>query len=404
MPVSVQDLDLADVRVPPVSARYEKVWFLVRLRGIPIGYLKVRNRGADLRPGALVWAAASKLQASIWGEYVGQTLFAHGSASDGDGRPPGVSVVVCTRDRPDELEGCLAALAAQRYPPYEVIVVDNASRDEATRRVAARWSARYVREPRPGLDWARNCGLAASRAPIVAFTDDDARPDAGWLAALAAGFVSPDVHAVTGLVVPAELETRAQVLFEDAYGGMGKGFRLRIHSRRGRVMKYTATNYGSGCNMAFRRETLERVGGFDTALDVGAPTGGGGDAGVLQRVVEEDAAIQYRPDAIVRHIHRRTERQLRRQLFDNGRGYGAVLCAALLRTRGLERLRVVVAFVTWFYWWFVRRPVRRVLRRERIPLPLIAVELCGALLAPFFYAKARRRARRLARAAPEGPF
>ncbi len=310
---------------------------------------------------------------------------------------PEISVVICTKDRPKELEGCLTALGAQRYPQYEVLVIDNASQGDATRQVAERWSARYAREDRPGLDWARNRGLAEARSSIVAFTDDDARPDGGWLDGVAAGFSSDDVQAVTGLVVPAELETRAQRVFEDAYGGMGKGFRVLIHSRRGRAMTYRPERYGVGCNMAFRREALERLGGFDPALDVGTVTGGGGDLDLLQRLIESDAAILYRPDAIVRHAHRRTMRKLRRQLFDNGRGYSAVLWACFLRARGLERLRVVWRYWNWIWRWHLRRIGRRVIRREQLPFRLLMAELAGAPLGPFAYTRSRRGAARIAR-------
>ena len=270
-------------------------------------------------------------------------------------------------------------------------------RETATREVAERWSARYAREDRPGLDWARNRGFAEARSSIVAFTDDDARPDAGWLDGVAAGFSSDDVQAVTGLVVPAELETRAQSVFEDTYGGMGKGFRVTIHSRRGRPMTYRPERYGVGCNMAFRRDVLERLGGFDPALDVGTVTGGGGDLDILQRLIESDAVIVYRPDAIVRHTHRRTMRKLRRQLFDNGCGYSAVLWACFLRARGLERLRVVGRYWNWIWRWHLRRIGRRVIRREQLPFRLLMAELAGAPLGPFAYTRSRRGAARIAR-------
>ena len=111
------------------------------------------------------------------------------------------------------------------------------------------------------------------------------------------GFGSPDVHAVTGLVLPAELETAAQMMFEDVYGGMSKGFLMRLHVQGGRRPVYRPEWIGVGCNMAFRRDPLLDAGGFDPALDVGTPTGGGGDLDAFQRVLESGAAIVYRPDA-----------------------------------------------------------------------------------------------------------
>jgi glycosyltransferase involved in cell wall biosynthesis len=311
---------------------------------------------------------------------------------------PDIAVVVCTRNRPRLLEGCLAALAVQSYSDYEVLVVDNAPSDDLTKELCERWDVRRVVEPRGGLDWARNRGIEESGSSVIAFTDDDARPDPGWLAALARAFAAPDVDAVNGLVVPDELETVAQQLFEDEYGGMGKGFVPRLYRRRGHPMTYAVNRYGTGCNMAFRRSVLERLGGFDTALDAGTATGGGGDLDMFQRVIESGAALVYRPDVVVRHVHRQTVQELRRQLFDNGRAYSAAVWACVRRARRRDRVFVLIQFARWLRWWIAPRLARSLLRRQeaRMPARLILVELAGGMLGPLLYRRARRRARKLA--------
>ena len=91
---------------------------------------------------------------------------------------PMISVVVCTRNRPQSLLATLRSLTAMSYRPFEVVVVDNAPSSEATREaVLAEYGGdprvRYVREPRPGLSCARNRGIEEAAADIVAFTDDD---------------------------------------------------------------------------------------------------------------------------------------------------------------------------------------------------------------------------------------
>lgn len=394
MSIELVDLELTDPAAPAgVSARHAWVRMVVRVRATPIGVVARPNRGADLSTAELVADALEQLGRRAWARV----------ALDAPEEPrqdelPGITVIVCTRDRAERLDGCLEALSLSRYPRADVLVVDNAPSDDAARAVAERWSAGYVREPRPGLDRARNRGLAEARAPIVAFTDDDARPEPGWLDGLARGFDSPDVLAVTGLVLPAELETRAQVQFEELYGGMGKGYELRVVSRRAKRMIYRPEQLGLGCNMAFRREALDRLGGFDPALDVATLTGGGGDLDAFQRVLETGGALVYRPDAVVRHHHRRSQSALRRQLFDNGRGYSAVLFAALLRARGTTRLHVVGRYWRWIYAWHLRRIALRVLRRERLPLRLLLAELAGAPLGPFVYLRARAAARSVDRA------
>src|SRR5690606_10253863 len=98
---------------------------------------------------------------------------------------PSISVVVCTRDRPQELRACLVALGKIDYPDYEVIVVDNASETAETSAIVEAARLRYVREDRPGLDWARNRGWRLARYDIIAFTDDDVLVDPMWLRGIA---------------------------------------------------------------------------------------------------------------------------------------------------------------------------------------------------------------------------
>jgi glycosyltransferase involved in cell wall biosynthesis len=384
---------------PAVSTRYDSIRVLVRRDGTPLGWVDVPNTADSLAPDAVKAAVARTLGREIWEAGLARRLC-----------PPSVkaststlvTAVVCSRDRPEQLRGCLDALAAQIYEPFEILVVDNAPTDERTRDLATEYGVRYAREPTPGLDWARNRGWQQARGDIVAYTDDDARPDPGWLTALVGQFRDPRVTAVAGLVVPAELETGAQRLFEEVYGGMAKGFRVRRFSNHGRPPTYHISRYGAGCNMAFRRSALEALGGFDPALDVGTATCGGGDLDAIQRVLESGATLVYCPDAIVRHLHRRGMSQLRRQLLDNGRGFSAALWAAFLRARGTERCRVVLEYWSFLWWWHLRRIGRRVLRREAMPMRLILLECYGTLWGPLLYGKARRRARALAHGAQAG--
>ena len=229
---------------------------------------------------------------------------------DALGEPPdlSVSVVVCTRDRPAPLARCLRALGALDPPPDEVVVVDNASTTDETRAVAeAAPGVRYVWEPRPGLDVARNAGARASTGDVVAYTDDDVEVHPAWLAGLRRGFQDPGVWAVTGLVLPAELETEAQVVFE-THWTFNKGFvpltfgPVFFEARAGRGVP--AWTIGAGANMAFRRTAFERVGGFDERLDVGA-AGCSGDSEMWFRILAEGGRCRYEPSAVVFHTHRR---------------------------------------------------------------------------------------------------
>ncbi len=236
--------------------------------------------------------------------------------------PSDVTVVVCTRDRPTMLSGCLGALEQLDPAPREIIVVDNAATTHATAQLADRHGARRVVEPRPGLCHARNAGWRAARTAVIAYTDDDARPHRKWVAALGRGFVAPAVGCVTGLVVAAELVTPAQRLFE-RNGGMRKGFTPRLFGAA--CIGLQGHRVGVGVNMAFRREALETMGGFDVRLGPGRSTRGGDDLDAFVRVLSSGYVAAYRPDAVVRHIHRRDLPGLVNQYRDNGVGFAALL-------------------------------------------------------------------------------
>ena len=244
-------------------------------------------------------------------------------------RPPTLTVAVCTRARESLLEACLRSVTELRSGPdtmsFEILVVDNAPPDDGTYRVAQSLDGvSYVREARPGLDFARNRALAESDTDFVAFLDDDVEVDRRWLMGfMEATAENPDADALTGLVLPYELESDAQIRFESR-GGFRRGFAKRRY--RGRVLPgnplYPAGSgmFGAGCNMVLRRQAALDIGGFDEALDTGPPLPGGGDLDIFFRVVRAGGALVYEPQMLVFHKHRREHRQLRRQYWTWGTG------------------------------------------------------------------------------------
>jgi glycosyltransferase involved in cell wall biosynthesis len=179
---------------------------------------------------------------------------------------PAVSVVLSTFNRCDTLRLALDALLAQTGDvPYEVIVVDNNSTD-ATRavveaRIATQPNLRYLFEPQQGLPYARNAGLAAARAPIVAFTDDDVKVPAEWVSRIASAFdANPDVDMIGGRVVPIWPATMPSWITRRQLGPFALGERgdlpFRVHAGN-------AAPCLVGANFAFRREVFTRIGPFD---------------------------------------------------------------------------------------------------------------------------------------------
>ena len=257
---------------------------------------------------------------------------------------PPASVIVCTRDRAEKLADCLAAALRQDYPDFEVIVVDNAPATDAVEHLVAQLNAggtagvplRRVTEPRPGLSWARNTGLAAASGKIVAYLDDDEHPDRHWLAELARGFTrGRNVTGVSGLVLPAALDTPAQGLYEQ-FGGHSKGrgltpevFDRASHDRQHPL--YPLPAFGVGASMAFDRAALLRVGGFDVALGAGTPAMAGEDTAAIADLMLDGGTFVYWPGAVMWHVHRETIPEVERQLNGYGSGLTAFYARAVLR-------------------------------------------------------------------------
>lgn len=249
---------------------------------------------------------------------------------------PDISVVLCTRDRPERIADCVRQLARQEYPSYEIIVVDNAPADPSAvpavlESLDLRAPVRYVLEPRGGLSWARNAGWRTANADIIAFTDDDAVPDRYWLAEIARGFsATSQVGCVAGKVLPAELRTEPQQRFEEL-GGMlpGRGFHREIfvpgHSQS---PLYPYPQFGVGANMAFRREVLVDIGGFHVALGAGTPTMSGEDTFAFTRALLAQHTVVYQPTALVFHYHRDTFADMNKQV--QGYSIGATAFYAAL--------------------------------------------------------------------------
>ena len=405
--VRVASFDIAESGAPLASlSGLDEIRLLVRSGPAPLGWLRLSGRGANVDAEQVASTLLDQLAESLRREALRRRL---STAASEPALEPAISVVVCTRDRTDSLRRCLESLRDLSYPALEIVVVDNAPSGAETCALVAAMAPlfgpsrtlRYAREDRPGLDWARNRGIAESSHDLIAFTDDDVRVDPGWLSGIARAFADRDVLMVTGLVAPAELDTGAQLDFEDGYGGMGKGFHPIRRQRDGLTPAALlgAHHLGVGANMAFRRALLDRVGGFDTALDVGTPSHGAGDLEMFHRVLVSGAVAQYEPSALVWHSHRRDHAGLRRQLRDNGRAFGVYLIGCALR-RTVPRGVVVRYAVRIWLGWLLGRLARSLVGRDALSPRLRAAELWGAMQAPWAYWRTRRSDRELRSAAP----
>ena len=300
---------------------------------------------------------------------------------------PSLTIAICTKDRADYVARCLASLEKMEASPYgpptfvEILIVDNAPSDDRTRTLAeAHSGVRYVCESKPGLDFARNKALEEAKGELLAFLDDDVVVDRSWLAGLVEAWVeNPDAGAFTGLVLPYELKTKAQVLFE-LRGGFRKGFkkiRYGQHLPGNRFYPCGPGIFGTGANMAFRRDVLLALGGFDEALDTGRPLPGGGDLDIYYRIIRAGYPLVYEPQYAVFHEHRRELEGLRRQYWSWGLGVMAFVVKSYKTDReNRPKLRGLVR------WWFNHklRQILASLRGRHILDPsLIWAELWGGI-------------------------
>ena len=256
-----------------------------------------------------------------------------GSAADSARRSRTVTVVICTRDRPQLLATALDAVLALDYPDFDVVVVDNASATSETRdhvQGHADPRVRLVCEPNPGVARARNTGLRAATGDIVAFVDDDAVVDRYWLTALMAGFDrAGSVGCVSGLVPAGEIRTPAQAEFERrvnwSTASTARVFDWNSPPQDVPLFPFAVGEYGTGANFALDRETALQLGGFDPHLGAGAPTCGGEDLDIFFRVLRSGHQLVLEPAAVAWHRHRDSDASLEDQMRGYGMGLGAWL-------------------------------------------------------------------------------
>ncbi len=366
IPAVVRDIELSEP-VPDLAGydqrgrRAVRAWLLVRLFTEPLGALVLNlperglshvevARAVQARFGPLIGARVDAAGGTTGTAVPVAGITVPGTPGYLAGRDevlalaPPITVVVCTRDRTEDLARCLESLLAQVYPKLRILVVDNApsTRDTAdlVRALAPYAPVEYLCEPRAGLSHARNAAVRARPGEILAWTDDDVVADPYWLAEIARALHEhPRADVIAGLAVPAELDTPAQLWFEQ-FGGhsKGRGFTPAVfgpHTRHTQSPLYPLPAFGVGANMTFRPGVIERIGMFDPALGAGTPAMGSEDTLAFTQVLRGGGTVAYAPRALVRHHHRRDLAGLRAQMVGYGTGLTAMYTSLLRAQPGL---------------------------------------------------------------------
>jgi len=378
----------------PISAPDVRERGLTRIVAAVAHGLQTRQSAAD--PSSRGGTASTEQGAAWKTPRPLQTLHDLVAAKTAAARNISASVVICTRDRPELLARCLDSLTPALDPADDVLVVDNAPSSQATQllvqsRAPNHPPIRYVLEPRPGLDIARNRGIRESKGALVVYCDDDVIVEASWLRRLKAAFLDPAVAAAMGLVLPAALDTEAQYVFE-TYWGFNRGFEarsygpeyFRTHVHQG----VPAWEIGAGASMAVRRSVLCEVGGFDERLDAGA-AGCSGDSEMWYRILAAGHVCRYEPAAVSYHWHRQEMPELERQIFHYMRGHATALLIQFEQHHHWGNLRRLLCSLPAYY---AGKSVRRVLGSDPRRTQTIAHEIRGWLAGIRYYLAQPRQA------------
>jgi O-antigen biosynthesis protein len=419
-PILVAEVELSqplpDLEIAP---RYRAVLILVRLHGVPVGTVELLNEENILRPedyAGLIWQYHhNSINQHLQDDNLQPVTQLDKNGILSDSMPacqqqaqalladaPTISVVICTHERPDSLEICLDSVLRLNYPRYDVVVVDNAPRTDATHQLVQTKYVdvehlHYVREDNQGQCWARNRGAVAAKGEIIAYTDDDVVVDSEWLTGIIRGFQRADnVACVNGLVLPAEIETESQAWFEQA-GGFNKGYIPGVYdldaNRPDRPFyPYSAGLFGTGANMAIRKSALEAVGMFDAALGAGTITTCGDDLAIYLQLLFAGYKLVYEPSALLYHFHRREYDALKKQIYNYGVGFSAFITKTLL-----DQPREIIPFVLrlpyGLYLLLSAGSMKNSKKKADYPRELQRLEYSGLLYGTYAYLKCKRATR-----------
>lgn len=217
---------------------------------------------------------------------------------------PRVSVVVCAYNAADTIEDCVTSLEKLTYPDCEIIVVNDGSKDRTSEISHSHPRVRVIDTPNRGLSAARNVGLEEATGEIVAYTDADVRVDRDWLTFLVQPFLTSDVVGSGGPnVVPDDDPPMAQCIAR----APGEPTHVLLDDR--------IAEHVPGCNMAFRREALLAIGGFNPIY-----LRAGDDVDVCWRMQARGWKIGFAGAALVWHHHRSSIKAYWRQQIGYGEG------------------------------------------------------------------------------------
>ena len=234
-------------------------------------------------------------------------------------RTPMVSVVICAYNAERTMQACMESLRKLDYPNYEVVIVDDGSRDRTAEIAAAFPEFRLIRQPNKGLSVARNVGLHAARGDIIAYTDSDCVVDPHWLTLMMRAMNEGALDGCGGPNYAPHEEGKVQACVA---ASPGAPCHVLVGEDRAEHL--------AGCNMIFTKAALLQVGGFEPQF-----TAAGDDVDICWRMLDASLKLGFCPSAFVWHFRRNTIKAY----YGQQRGYGRA--EAMLYARYPERFNAL---------------------------------------------------------------
>ena len=237
--------------------------------------------------------------------------------------PERVSVIVCTRNRGDNVLLTARAVLASDYPDFELLIMDQ-SDDDSTRDAILPLCeqderVRYIRLELPGKPGALNRARQEARGRYLLLTDDDCESDPGWIHALTACFeADPNVGAAFGDVRAAQHDTTNGYIPDNPVD-----YSRTISTLQPYLQMPNMVNFGIGANMAVRADALAEVGGWDPCIGPGAKFGNADDHDLTVRILLAGYAVAFTPDAHTLHYGYRLWSESAKDVQHTGFGFGA---------------------------------------------------------------------------------
>ncbi len=251
---------------------------------------------------------------------------------------PTVSIIIPVYNAETTIEVLLDSLQKIVYDKknIEVIVVDGGSTDK-TIDIVKRYTVKLIVEPRKGLNIARNIGIRKSQGDIILFTDSDCKVPKDWVNIMVNNFKNPEIGCVGGSVVGYKNS------FLSKYADLS--FMPVLRRFRNYVVLDNVEpplHYPAGCNMGFRRNIVERLGGFNESIHFGFD-----EDELVERICDSGFKMVLDPKSIIKHQHRTSLRRLLKQTFNYGRG-GALMVKKKTKTRIAKwNLSTLLIFIFW---------------------------------------------------------